>query len=256
MKVASLSVVFPRHGQPFPIVPLQHLGVPFRQPQTPPCRWQHPAWARSKTPSLSEQGNAPDVASDVGVAASRSAPATTGCGSAVARARTPVITIASTKRFMASSSLPGVALRRRSRPASEQPECHGTNRGLALSFRAIWSRRPSRKSGTTSIRSGEYPAAPRQHGTHCATTAARTTSGSADSSTHGRPSPYLSRRPCGPRNLMKIALRYDRRGRERQGRALTGAVKAVYLSDPERACWANKWASLSPLGALIACDPA
>jgi hypothetical protein len=66
----------------------------------------------------------------------------------------------------------------------------------------------------------------------------------------------LSRRPCGPRNLMKIALRYDRRGRERQGRALTGAVKAVYLSDPERACWANKWASLSPLGALIACDPA
>src|SRR4030095_3536831 len=70
------------------------------------------------------------------------------------------------------------------------------------------------------------------------------------------PSPYLSRRPCGPRNLMKIALRYDRRGRERQGRALTGAVKAVYLSDPERACWANKWASLSPLGALIACDPA
>ena len=48
--------------------------------------------------------------------------------------------------------------------------------------------------------------------------------------------PYLSSRPSGPRNLMKIALRYDRRGRERQGRALTGAVKAVYLSDPERAC--------------------
>jgi hypothetical protein len=61
-------------------------------------------------------------------------------------------------------------------------------------------------------------------------------------------SAYLSPRPCGPRNLMKIALRYDRRGRERQGRALTGAVKAVYLSDPERACWANKWASLTPLG--------
>jgi hypothetical protein len=60
------------------------------------------------------------------------------------------------------------------------------------------------------------------------------------------PFPHIcSRRPCGPRNLMKIALRYDRRGRERQGRALTGAVKAVYLSDPERACWANKWASVS-----------
>ena len=56
--------------------------------------------------------------------------------------------------------------------------------------------------------------------------------------------PYVSRRPFGPRNLMKIALRYDRRGEERQGRALTGAVKAVYVSDPERACWANKWASL------------
>src|SRR6516165_5435920 len=35
-----------------------------------------------------------------------------------------------------------------------------------------------------------------------------------------------------------------RRGEERQGRALSGAVKAVYVSDPERACWANKWASL------------
>jgi hypothetical protein len=33
-------------------------------------------------------------------------------------------------------------------------------------------------------------------------------------------------------------------------------VKAVYLSDPERACWANKWASLSLLEAAIACDPA
>jgi hypothetical protein len=59
-----------------------------------------------------------------------------------------------------------------------------------------------------------------------------------------------------PANLMKIALGYDRRGRERQGRAFTGAVKAVYLSDPERACWANKWASLSLLEAAIACDPA
>jgi hypothetical protein len=29
------------------------------------------------------------------------------------------------------------------------------------------------------------------------------------------PGPYLSSRPSGPRNLMKIALRYDRRGRER-----------------------------------------
>jgi hypothetical protein len=27
--------------------------------------------------------------------------------------------------------------------------------------------------------------------------------------------PYLSQRPSGPRNLMKIALCYDRRGRER-----------------------------------------
>ena len=58
------------------------------------------------------------------------------------------------------------------------------------------------------------------------------------------PSPYVSWRPSSPRNLMKIALRYDRRGEERQGRALSGAVKAVYVSDPERACWANKWASL------------
>jgi hypothetical protein len=146
MKVASWSGVFPRHGQPFPIVPLQHLGFPFRHPQTPPCRWQHPAWARSKGPSLPEQGKAPDVASDAGGGTSSGDAATTGYGSAVGRARTPVITIASTERFMISPSLPGVALRHRSRSAPEQPGCHALESRL-VRYSGTSESVPPRKSG-------------------------------------------------------------------------------------------------------------
>jgi hypothetical protein len=45
----------------------------------------------------------------------------------------------------------------------------------------------------------------------------------------------LSFRASGPRNPMKITLRYARNGSERRGRYNNGYVEAVKLSDPERA---------------------